>query len=68
MKENIASKTQERECKLHPDISCENCEENCPFLYCQHIDCMMCNQRCECPMCNGDCAKCRYSTYCKINF
>lgn len=69
MEKIIASKTQERECKLHPDISCEDCvEEDCPFIYCQHFDCMMCKQRYVCPMCKGDCDKCQFYTYCKINF
>ena len=26
-----------RVCKLHPNISCEECTENCPYIYCQHI-------------------------------
>lgn len=64
-----ASKSQ-RECKLKTFTSCETCEENddCPFLYCQHIDCLMCNQRFMCPMCEGDCKKCQHSTVCKVQW
>ena len=55
-----------RVCKLHPNISCEECTENCPYIYCQHIDCMLCTERYFCNMCAGNCKKCQFSTYCKI--
>lgn len=67
---NIASeqKSQSRKCKLHPNVKCENCtNENCPFPYCQHMNCMRCENRYMCLMCHGECTNCVYSTYCEIN-
>lgn len=57
-----------RMCKSHPEISCEKCKEtgSCPYIYCQHIDCMNCYVRYLCPMCAGECSNCDLSTYCKI--
>lgn len=60
------SNRHQRECRCNP-IGCESCErETCPFIYCQHIDCMACESRATCPMCEGNCEKCKKYTYCVV--
>ena len=66
MKIEEASKNQRR-CCLYPNTDCISCEiETCPYIYCQHIDCMACTQRMMCPMCEGACTECSYYTICTI--
>lgn len=62
-----SNKNQHRKCRLNPKIKCEDCKkETCPFIYCQHIDCMACEKRATCPMCEGKCKKCKKYTYCVV--
>lgn len=53
-------------CILHYGscITCAN--EKCPFVTCQHEECLACENRASCPMCIGDCNKCKEQTICKI--
>ncbi len=62
------SKFTQQDCRVNPDIPCENCQEmeSCPFLFCQHTNCMNCKQRYMCSVCHGDCLKCEFSTLCRI--
>ena len=58
-------KTSQRRCSKFKG-NCENCKIDCPFPFCQHMDCMSCLQRVECPMCDGDCKTCTDRTICAI--
>lgn len=63
----ITSKIQRR-CLLDPNNNgCEKCEmSNCPYIYCEKMDCLNCTLRMMCPMCEGDCTKCKYHAMCVI--
>lgn len=60
---NINSKERKKNCIN----SCTQCDKvNCPYLYCGHIDCLLCKNRVECPMCNGECKKCTDFNLCNL--
>ena len=53
-------------CILH-NGSCTTCaNEKCPFVTCQHEECLACENRVSCPMCKGDCNICNIKSMCKI--
>lgn len=67
--EKRASKSKPKDytvCRINPK-GCELCEQSdCPYIYCQHFECLACSNRIFCPMCKGDCNKCNKKTYCII--
>ena len=46
--------------------ACEDCKIECPYPFCQHINCAQCKQKAFCPMCEADCTKCPDATLCSI--
>lgn len=63
----VEASENQRRCCLNQDRDCRFCEiDTCPYIYCQHIDCMACTLRMMCPMCEGECTKCEYYTICTI--
>lgn len=61
------SNKHQREYRINPNVGCEDCDrETCPYIYCQHMECMTCESRAMCPMCDGDCEKCQKYTYCIV--
>lgn len=55
------------ECRLNPDVPCEICQlaEICPYILCQHEDCMECTEQGVCPMCHGHkCKECSIKVQC----
>lgn len=67
MKNVKASNTKQRRCKVNPYGICTTCgKEDCPYIYCQSIDCTECLHNYTCPMCQGNCAHCKNVLLCKI--